>query len=315
MKTISILIFAWSILLGWTGSAFAQNESNGFSITPFLKEINVFKDQKEEDFFLEIENNSNLPADVKLSVTDFGSMNETGGILFLDYGKEMNSKYSLAPWIELEKNPFLLEAGGKKSIAVKVINADSLSPGGRYGVILANFESISPEKNGRNNAIGDIKLNSKITSLVFLRKEGGAAYNLQLEKKEKEISLFSLPDSIRLYFENKGNIHLSARGLVSISDPFGREVLRGIINNESRIILPESSKAFPVDLKQNLAAFIPGKYRLSVQYRYDGKDDFDIDEEYFLFFPPESTAILTIILVAASGIIFRWRWKRKNNCG
>jgi hypothetical protein len=212
----------------------------------------------------------------------------------------------------LEKESFLLEIGEKKSIAIKAVNTDNLSPGGHYGVILANIESVSGEKSS-NIAVGDIKLNSQLTSLVFLRKEGGVIYDLELTKKEKEISLFSLPSNIRLYFENKGNIHLTARGLVSIHDPLGREIYRGIINNESRIILPESARFFPVNLSSNLFAFIPGKYKLTVQYRNDGKEGYNVDEEKFIFFPIISTFGLMMFFIVTLMLIFRRRLKRRNN--
>jgi hypothetical protein len=312
MKKISLLIFAAMIFFVAARSISADDRSrrgSGFSITPFLREIELSDSHMEESFSVEIKNNSAFPAEVKLSVADFGSMDETGGVLILDYQSKATNKYGLASWLQLEKNMLSLEAGEEKSVIAKVKNDENLSPGGHYGVILADIESVY---GGNDEEASNVTLNSRMTSLIFLRKAGGDILGLDLRKQEKESdSPYSLPKKIRLSFANTGNVHIVPRGIIRITDPFGREVSRGIINNESGIILPESLRVFPISLSSSGLAFFPGKYKLITQYRYDGLGDFDRIEEEFFIFPPADGIVFAFIFIVAALFGLRKFWKKE----
>jgi len=89
----------------------------------------------------------------------------------------------------------------------------------------------------------------------------------------------------------------------------GREVIRGIINPESAIILPETFRVFPVILKKIALSFVPGCYTISIEYRYDGKEEFSIDKSKLTFIPPIFIAAGLILIVGISGYIKLWKKK------
>ena len=305
MKKGSVLILMiFSIFFVGVANASAEDakaSNAGFSITPFLKEINLSADQKEDSYFLEVGNGTAAPVDVTFSLNDFGASNDGNGVLFLD--PKENNKYSLSPWIRLETDRLSLGAGEKKSIKVIISNNENLSPGGHYGAIIANMGKATEDG-------AMVSLNTKLTALIFLRKSGGETYGLNLEKSEAAATMFSLPQKSHLFFENSGNVHVTARGIVSVVDPLGRTISAGIINSESAIILPESSRMLPVELSSRDMAYMPGRYRIITQYRYDGRDDFSTSEESHWFFPTATVAVMMIVFVLVVIIICRYVWKK-----
>lgn len=306
-------IFFLSLIL-FARNCQAENKEiqDGFSIAPFFQEITLEKNQVETKFNLELSNNTDFPAVFKLSVLDFGALDESGGVAFLSSAeKKVTNKYSLASWISLEKDALALNPREKQEIAVTVLNKESLSPGGHYAAIVLKMES---ENGDAEDKFTQVALNPSFASLIFARKLGGEVYGLALNKKEVEKNLFSLPSIVNLRFQNTGNVHVVPRGIVSLVDYFGREVLRGVINQESSSILPETFRLFPVSLKKMALGFLPGRYKILVQYRFDGQTDLITESQTINFIPGLDVLIIAISVIALIGVVVykKQKNKRKN---
>jgi hypothetical protein len=290
--------------------ASAQSENSGFSINPFFQDITLDKNQSGAPFQLEVANNNKLPAVLRLSVLDFGALDESGGVAFLG-GEGLpgqgspEQKYGLASWISLENDTLVIGPGEKQFVKGTIQNKESLSPGGHYGAIFFKTEKGSDASiNNQNN----VTLDPSFASLLFVRKIGGEIYGLQLSDENTSSNLFRLPNTTRLRFQNTGNVHVTPRGMVEFFDPLGRLVSRGIINSESGIILPETFRVFPTPMRTLTLAFLPGRYKISTAYRYDGQDSFFGRNSSFYFIPP---IFFVIVLMLAGGILVFWRWRGK----
>lgn len=303
-KIYWLCLFALALFLK-SQFVFAQENGEGFSITPFFQEIILERDQKETVFFLTVENTTNAPAIFRVSVLDFGALDESGGVAFLG-ASDPERKYGLASWISLEKDALVLNPGEKQNIRVAVENKESLSPGGHYAAIFLKME---PDKAPAGENASSVAFNQSLASLVFTRKLGGEIYGLEFKGQEMQKQLLQNPAGTKLRFQNTGNVHIVPRGIVKVVDPFGREVLRGIINSGSAIILPETFRVFPVSLKKIAPILFPGRYAVSVEYRYDGKDDFAVEKFKFNFIPASFFATLLIIFSLFAGYV--WLRKRK----
>lgn len=309
MKKISIFagIFLISTLLSFTNClAESQEENKGFSISPFFQDITLEKNQNGASFDVKITNNTQNLAIFKLSLVDFGAMDESGGVAFLAPSDELENKYGLASWVILEKDAIVLEPGETQVARVKIENKESLSPGGHYAAIIAKMDN---SQSGSLDESSEISLEPSLASLIFVRKIGGEIYNLILKNSEFQGGIFSLASNIKIRFQNSGNVHLIPRGTVRIIDPLGREVMKGIINNESALILPETFRVFPVPLRKIALAFVPGKYEVLIEYRYDRKDDFVIWSENLDFFP--ISAMLACLIITGSIAGYGWLKFRK----
>jgi hypothetical protein len=303
---ISFLFFSL-VLSSHNNLARAQEKQPGFLISPYFQEINIQKDQANAPVSIDVKNNTGNPAVFRVSVLDFGTLDESGGVAFL--GPADNLKYSLASWISLPNDTLVLKPGETQTVKGTVENRESLSPGGHYGAIFFKMEdNISTADNKQDQ----IAFNPSFASLLFVRKVGGEMYGLHLNNKDLTKSIFTLPSRIKLRFQNTGNVHVIPRGTVEISDPLGRRVAKGIINSESGIILPETFRVFPNALIKIVPAFIPGSYTLSINYRYDGKDDFASERVSFLLIPPIFILAAVLLTAIVIGYIILRSKKKKN---
>lgn len=300
-------VFFLSLLTGvvspW-GALYAQNNLGGLSVDPAFQEITFVQKDTKTDFFVSLTNDTAVSVTLRIAVFDFGNLDESGGVAFLGISNDLGKKYSLASWIHPEKDVITLKPKETQKISVTIENRDSLSPGGHYGALTFKTEDTSEGDTG-----GDIiSVNQLFSTLVFVKKVGGEIYNLELKESEYKNNLVRFQDTLRLRFQNSGNVHVVPRGVATVTDPFGRTVAKGIINEESALILPETFRVYPVHLGVLAMSFVPGRYTMEIAYRYDGKDDFSITAFQFYFIPP--LIILACLIFVACGGYVVWRQRR-----
>lgn len=307
MKKLFVLLFFIFSLAFSVNHVDAQENAKGFSVSPFFQEVNLEKEQSEATFNVEIANNTGNLAVFKLSVVDFGALDETGGVAFLGDSKDLTNKYGLTSWISLEKDGLVINPGEKQAIKVTIQNKESLAPGGHYAAIMAKLDAGESASDGNSS---EVALNPSFSSLIFARKIGGEVYGLNLKDKEITRGFLGLPSNVRLRFQNTGNVHVTPHGLVRLFDPLGREVARGIINEESALALPETFRVFPTQMRKIALAFVPGRYELSIDYRYNGNNNFTTEQQS-IFVIPAIDIFAIIILVAAMYVWFEIKGRRK----
>ncbi len=256
------------------GPKFAKATEKGINLSPTYTDIVLDRENDEKSFEIEVRNNTSRTEIFELTVVDFGTLDETGGIAFLTTNAQKGEqKYSLASWIVLEKDSIIVNSQESQKIRVTIVNKESLSAGGHYGAILATAKSDS----GSNDK--NVAVNRSMASLIYVLKKGGEKTNLIFNSMEYKNNWFKLPEIIQLRFQNDGNSHVIPRGKLEIYNLSGRLVGKGVINQESGKLLPESFRRLLINVKYYDKWKIPGKYRVEVKYRYDGKDSFQIYRE------------------------------------
>ncbi len=281
----------------------AQEEHSGITISPAFQEVTLHQGEKEAGFSVSLTNNIDVPVTLRVAALDFGSLDESGGVAFLGTESDLQKKYALASWLRLGKEVFTIEPFGKEEVEVVIENRDTLAPGGHYGAL-----TFKTEYSGQRTNTGDtVSVNQLFSTLIFLKKVGGDIYQLGLKGWEYDHHLFQFQDTPRLRFENSGNVHAVPRGKVIVTDPLGREVAKGIINEESALILPETTRVYPVRLRQLLRNIIPGRYTVEITYRYDGKDDFTTTSFSFDFIPPLAMLGLLVFIATCGWYVAQLR--------
>lgn len=247
----------------------------GLTISPAITRAIIGQNEAKKTLEFNITNNTGTGVKLKITALDFGTLDETGGLFLIGQPNDFQKKYGLANWLSVETPSLALAASQSQAVQITITNKDSLSPGGHYGAI--TFNSDTSDSNGNSQ----ISLKPVLTGLIFATKEGNAMPRLALKSFDQPRDWKSLPEKVNLRFNNYGNVHLTPRGLVLVTDPVGRVVTRGIINENSGIILPSTFRTYPTVLKSSQVAFVPGKYKLTIRYRYDGEDNFRIVEATF----------------------------------
>ncbi len=299
MRLFLFTLFIVVVMFSPRGMVYAENVQSGITLSPAFQEITLETKDTKTDFFVSVTNTTDEAVTLRIAVFDFGSLDESGGVAFLGATNDLEKKYALASWIRPEKDVFMLEPNETKKILITIENREGLSPGGHYGALTFKTEK-SGQGNTEENAGGEtVSVNQLFSTLVFVKKVGGEISDLRLNRQDYEHTLIRFQNMLRLRFQNNGNVHLVPRGIATVTDPFGRIVAKGIINEESSIILPETFRIYPVRLKTLLFSFVPGRYTMDMSFRYDGKDDFSSTsfQFYFIPLPAIGTGILLVVLV------------------
>ncbi len=122
-----------------------------------------------------------------------------------------------------------------------------------------------------------------------------------------------LPKSVEHRFQNTGNLHLVPRGIVEVHDPAGRVIERGSIDEDSSPILPESFRRYATKLMPMATGWLPGRYKVLTQYRYDGIDTTTDYTTYFWYMGQALTWLLgSVLAILMAGIIY-WIIRRKRH--
>lgn len=277
---------------------------------PFFTDIRI-DGEPEYPFSLEVGNTTEEPIVFRLEFIDFGSLDESGGIAFLGEESDVEKRYGLTPWLSAERDVVTVFPGEKETIRLSVMNRESLSPGGHYGAVLFRAEK---EGGTERDADSIVSVRSNVSALLFVRKIGGEIQHLEYRDTVIRTDRLGVPDTVSERFQNSGNVHLTPRGIAVVHDPLGRVVRRGVLNEESGIILPESYRMYPIVLKTIGRAFVPGFYTVSVTYRYDGEENFiDIPSERVFSW---NLAFLWVICLLIVGFTLKQliqKWKHRKN--
>ncbi|MEK7594955.1 MAG: hypothetical protein AAB436_04940 [Patescibacteria group bacterium] len=307
-KALALVLFL--LLAGLLSSehAVAAKPSSQITIVPFLQSVRVQASEPTKTFDLTLTNKTAQTQNFHLSVLNFGTLNETGGLVFTGSNtKTLAKKYGIASWLRLSTNDLSLQPNQTATVQATIINDSSLSPGGHYGAVVASVNS--SDVAGSNQ----VNVKQELSSLVFATKVGGEKYDLKLDSMRYESSWGRLPSSVTLRFKNTGNVQVVPRGIVKLISPRGRVISQGAINEASSYVLPETYRQIPVSL-QNVAreGWWPKFYRLEIYYRYDGINSFATKSYtlYLVNLPAiiVSTLTLAALLVAAVQL---WRYEAR----
>jgi hypothetical protein len=301
-----ILGCAGAILFGSVhrATAAAGQRQSGVTVSPAFQQVSVKPGDAQQPVNFTITNDKPVAQTFDISADDFNTLGESGGLFFVGTNPtELQKKYGLAKWVSLSQKQITLQPKQSISLQAKILNLPDLAPGGHYGALMiAATNSNHPAQTSNNVALHPIA-----SSLLFVTKVGGDTHKLSLSTVAAKHSLFAVPESVTLRFHNDGNTHVVPRGNVMLSSSGGKLISKGVINQDSTIVLPEASRQYSVVLAPINGGGRPGKYVLRVDFRFDGISQFRSYQQSFRLLPAKY--ILGIALLILVGIIIQVRRK------
>ncbi len=304
-RSLSGVVILGGLLVASFAPVLAANQESGITLSPAFQEITVLPSQGDSSQSFTLTNNDDLATTFTLATVDMGALDDSGGIIFSGLSADYATKYGLAKWLRLDRQTITLTGHSSATVTFTVINTVELGPGGHYGAIIVKPELTAlPKKN-------EVTLAPQAATLVFLRKVGGEHFGLSLAPVNPRTAYWRLPTDLQLPFMNTGNVHVVPRGVVTLTrDWKQREVARGIINAQSSLILPEKPRDYQVQLSTQGRLFLPGRYYLSIAYRYDGKEDFTVWQVSFWYWNLPLLLVILITLVVLTALTYRFRNSR-----
>jgi hypothetical protein len=304
------LILIVLALFGNAATVQAAASTNTITISPFLSEVQIQPDDTSKDIAISISNTTGERQSFDVSAVDFGSLGATGGLAFAGGNvKAFTQKYGLAQWLHLSTDHLNLEPGKSTVLIASVLNDETLGPGGHYASIILTVA-------GHNDSddTDTISVQQKISALVFTTKVGGEVYDMHLSSAVWEKSWLHLPDLFTLTFGNNGNVHVVPRGRLKIIAPNGKVVSQGTVNEGSAYVLPETSRQVAVQTQKiSSDGWRPGRYKVTVDYRYDGHAGFASKSYTFVYVNPIGIAAVLLALIVGCYVVYRLLKTRKIN--
>ena len=207
---------------------------------------------------------------------------------------------SLSGVVSLSPAEITIPPGGSKNINVNVHDTDSLSPGGHYLSILLTETA----ENGRPGS-SQLSLKPAVSATLYVIKEDGAVRSIQAQSLRLNHSLFSLPKTADATFFNNGNVPSVPRGVVQVSRSVNSSALaQGVLNQQSAPLYQNSSITLQAKLQKLAAVRLPGQYRASLQYRYDGQDSTNQITSTFWYIPKVFVAVTLLVITGITLLIW-----------
>lgn len=288
------------ISVGIAGHAFAAtNGKGGVTISPPFQDITVLPNQTLVPQNFAVSNNNDAPVTFDLSTVDMGALDDTGGVVFSGLTADYQQKYGLAKWLQLDRPTVTVAAHATQSVNFSIINDSTLGPGGHYGAIV-----VKPQ-GGSATSKNQVSLNPQAATLLFVRKVGGEVYGLNFVGGTTGTSWWQLPRQLTIKLKNTGNVHVVPRGFALIEDSHGNQIGKGIINQDSSLILPERTRDYTISWQRLKRIMWPGKYTVDVFYRYDGIDRYQHAVYTITFINLPFILSISVIIIALLWLIWR----------
>lgn len=261
--TLSLVIGVGMLLV--SGGANAVPESNdAIRVSPAISNVQLQQSQMSTSVTALVTNLTDVSLAVALSPKDFGALNETGAVGFYGSGYDPGTNpHSLQSVMSFPEQTVYLAPHATQKVDIDLTNLGSLAAGGHFGAVL-----FTPESPVANNSRTNVDIHSSVASLVFLATANGGTQSLQLLTFQVPGISFSLPSLTYVGFHNSGNTQSSVDGQLTLFGPNGKIVSTAVINPGSGLVLPGTSRVFPVTLPLPHKFFaMPGTYRMRLQYQ------------------------------------------------
>lgn len=291
----SICIIFSSFLL----SLHVHAQTNGkLRVAPAVQEVILKENEKSKDILITYTNNTGKDIQLSLSSMDFKQSDDLGKIGFLS--ESSGYSYSLSSFLSLQADEVQLRPEESKQVVVRIENRQDISPGGHYAAIVAKINSDAKQ--------GATAISPSISSLILVNKQGGERYNLSLKSVGWPDGpvVFSLPKTSVYTFQNEGNVHLVPHGRVDVSDMFHRPLAKGVVNESSARVFPES-------IRQILVQYYHENFVLPVSIltiRTQGDDSLHKTQfshrDVVLYIHPA-----VILFILGLGVLAGWMLRRK----
>lgn len=289
------------LLVGSARGSAATPPTGGVTVSPVIKQLQLTAGQNSADFDLSITNHTPAAVQVKISFADFKALNDSGGIAFLgEEATALKMSHGLTNWVHVETQQVGLNSGQSTGVAVHLDDLNSLSAGGHYGAVI--YQVLKPA-GGQGNRVD---INQALSSLIFVTTAGGGTQHLSMPSPHLSGFQYAIPSSLNLYFTNDGNTQTTPRGSLTIDGGKAKPTIAtGVINPDSALVLPGSTRVLPTPLTALGRPWWPHQYHVNIRYRSDNATTFSTYNAAFLYINPWLLVVLPVVGVV-SWYVLRW---------
>ena len=312
LSVLAALLIALTGLL--VAHAAADSPQSIITVSPTVQRLTLGPGLVQATTNVQVANHTDHRLTATVQLVDFKTLNENGGLTLGQVGVPL-WKFGLASWMQVSSNKVSLAPGESTKLVVTIQNREDLTPGGHYGAVVINADS--PSASG--TASNQVSFSQNLVSLLFVKKLGGEVYGLQLRSLTAEQG-HELPQSVTTDFASTGNVYVIPRGYIEVTDPHGKLIQKGIINQESNMIIQDTHEKLITLLQPVAHSSAGGRYKITAHYRYDGQAGYSTKTLYFTRSSDLTSKLKVIVLTGAGALLLvylvrRWRPKKYRAAG
>ncbi len=222
--------------------------------------------------------------------------------------------YSLRDYVSVPTKTFELGHNERARIPVTVTVPVDAEPGGRYGSVLIDTVALESNTGDTEATVPQSAIIARIGTLFFITIPGDVAH-------EAELTQFGTIGNKHIYgggpipfgilIENKGNIHVTPSGEVSILNMLGDEV--GVTSLEPWFVLPMSQRLREISWDRE---FLFGRYTAIAEIDLGYENKKETATFTFWVLPWKTLAVgfgvIFIVLFILRAFFRTFEFKRKN---
>jgi len=271
-------------------------------VAPARQQLDIAPGEKSA-VVIKFYNSSDLPVSGILKAADFLVTDKEGTPVIVDNPLQSNPKYSAGSWFDLPYDRMTIAPDDKVTIQASINIPIDAHPGGRYVAIYFEPAGNIPEPVGANEEAGTA-VGTRIAGLVYL-KVAGAISEKALVSRFFAPSFFEYgPVKLETEILNRGDYHITPRGVISLINMFGGVVDQQKLNEAN--IFPDASRSFTNELGKK---WLMGRYKISLLAGYGETGQALTNELYVWVFP---WRVATVTLLALIIIILLIKSAYKN---
>lgn len=270
-------IFGAGVLVGLLAFLLSPSPSGAVTVGPTKLQISIDPGQSATGFLF-LKNDENKKQTFYPSVQRF-SVNADGDKVFT------NDAGSIAKWLQLPTS-ITLEAQGEEQVPFTMIAPADAAPGGHFAVI---WWSTSPPGDG-----GNVAIVTRAGILVYVRVSGNITEKGHINSFGGSPRFaWGLPINFAVDFVNEGNVALTPKGDIRVTNIFGALKATIPVNPYGGIILPGSNGSFTSPWQGD--GFFFGVYKASLGLSYG--EDMQSAQQSWLFVVVSPLAAVIVLLV------------------
>lgn len=289
LRRHSVTLFvAFAAVCIFPTAGFAQTkQGTGFTVSPAQLNMTVGQAKPQQTASVQITNQYATPLTL---LAELHGIDESSARLI----PTGNVDSTFAQSIALSATQITVAPHGTAQLGVTVTNTSALQPGGHYATIVLTQAA---------DASAIPAFRPAVAVALFVIKSDGVRTNLQLTGIHASHTLFTLPSSVTLDFNNAGNTHVVPRASAGVYDT-SLEALysKAVFNSNSVPLFPNNHVSYTERMTSYGRVLLPKRLQLRVTYRIDGSDIQLVQVKNFWYVP-----IIDAITLIGLGLLLFWQ--------
>jgi hypothetical protein len=220
----------------------------------------------------------------------------------IDSSSKEETAYSVQKYISLPTKSLQLLSGKQAEIPVEVSIPSTLSPGGRYGMLLVNASPVTSLLNKGQV----VSLDSQIAVSFYVRingavvEQGGTvAFDTFDAARFYQQPSATHPLFFSLTYKNDGTVHLNPYGEITIRPIWGDVKHLAV---DPWVVLPQSTRSRELAVSEEIPL---GFYRATLEMNRGYQDIVDTESTWFVVLPRGSGWIWMILVIVVIVYLIR----------